>query len=54
MQTFNFPEYYYISAFDDLLPVVSGGLPLFLLADTVIVLDVVLLLQGEGNLLLVF
>jgi hypothetical protein len=54
MLTFNFPEYYYMSLFDYLLPVVRGGLPLLLVADTVIVLDVVLLLQGEGNLLLVF
>jgi hypothetical protein len=54
MLTFYFNEYYYMSLFDYLLPVVRGGLPLFLLADTVIVLIVALLLQGEGNLLLVF
>jgi hypothetical protein len=41
MLTFNFPEYYYMSAFDYLVPVVRG-LPLILLADTLIVLDVVI------------
>jgi hypothetical protein len=40
MLTFNFPEYYYISAFDYLVPVVRG-LPLILLADTLIFLDVI-------------